>query len=434
MTVEPSYVPRGSKLRWKSFLFIFIACCLIAYGGQWLLNQRQKKQVDTYGVCGLSNQKTRQLFENQIVDEAQLLSLGDYLYYGETLNLYHETYNRNGQDLFAGKTVILRNVCSGLDFVYMMEKNADGQIPLEDLDEGFYQVFIMQDLKEKQLVSHEKLHDTFYTVTRENTNKKIELIADQNLFDNPDEEPFLQKNYVFVQVSTQPQPEDWIDVMIDPGAMHQDNGYTDKGVHGNGLLAYEENYRIAVKLKDQLEKLGLKVELTRDLDEIVNSYGEDGRLDRAYSQHARYYINIEMKSATNVNLRGTDIVYSSFSSNRMASTVLKSIVENTSLTYAREATGSASGTSTGEDGTAYDGQKIIRESGGRILGAGTFSEASRQNQSFAAENRCGMQALTIQYLFLSNSEDVAAWQTELDRIAEATASGLAKAMRIPTGS
>lgn len=74
-----------------------------------------------------------------------------------------------------------------------------------------------QDLKEKQLVSHEKLHDSFYTVTRENTNKKIELIADQNLFDNPDEEPFLQKNYVFVQVSTQPQPEDWIDVMIDPG-------------------------------------------------------------------------------------------------------------------------------------------------------------------------------------------------------------------------
>lgn len=65
---------------------------------------------------------------------------------------------------------------------------------------------------------------------------------------------------------------------------------------------------------------------------------------------------------------------------------------------------------------------------------GTFSEASRQNQAFAAENRYGMQALTIQYLFLSNSEDVAAWQNELDRIAEATAAGLAKAMRIPSGS
>ena len=75
MTVEPSYVPRGSKLRWKSFLLLFIACCLIAYGGQWLMNQRQKKQVDTYGVCGLSNQKTRQLFESQITDESQLLSI-----------------------------------------------------------------------------------------------------------------------------------------------------------------------------------------------------------------------------------------------------------------------------------------------------------------------------------------------------------------------
>ena len=40
----------------------------------------------------------------------------------------------------------------------------------------------------------------------------------------------------------------------------------------------------------------------------------------------------------------------------------------------------------------------------------------------------------IKMCIRDSSEDVAAWQNELDRIAEATAAGLAKAMRIPSGS
>ena len=428
--MQANYVPRGSKLRWKSFLLLFIACCILAYGGRWLMNQKQEEQVTTYGVCGLTNLETRALFENQTSDPEQLITMEDYLFYGETLNLYHEPYSRAQQDLFIGKTVILRNLCNGLDFVYMMEKNADGQIPLEDLDEGFYQVFILQDLKEKQIITEEKLNDVFYTVTRENTNKKVELIADRTLFNNPGEEDFLKENYLFIQVSHEKQPEDWIDVMIDPGGMNRDNGYIDRGVHGNDLLASEENYRMAVLLKEKLEAMGLKAELSRDSDEVVNSYGEDGRLERGYSKNARYFLNLEMKSAVNPNLRGTDIVYSSYSSNRMAATVLKSIVENTSLIPAREITGTASSTVTGEDGLAYDGHKMIRESGGRILGAGMYSESSRENASFAADNRRGMQALTIQYAFLSSPQDAQVWTSQQDQIAQATAEGIAKALRI----
>ena len=399
--MQANYVPRGSKLRWKSFLLLFIACCILAYGGRWLMTRQQKQQVTTYGVCGMTNIETRAMFENQTDDPEQLVTLQDYLFYGETLNLYHEAYDRQQQDLFIGKTVILRNLCTGLDFVYMMEKNADGQIPLEDLDEGFYQVFILQDLKEKQVYTEEKIRDSFYTVTRDNTNRKIELIADSSLFNELQEQDFLKKNYLFIQVSTEKQPEEWIDIMIDPGGMNRDNGYVDRGVHGNDLLASEENYRMAVLLKEKLEAYGLKVEITRDSDEVVNSYGVDGRLERAYRKNARYYINIEMKSAVNPNLRGTDIVYSSFCSNRMAATVLKSIVEQTSLIPAREITGTASSTVTSEDGLEYDGHKMIRESGGKILGAGMYSESSRENASFAAENRRGMQALTIQYAFLA---------------------------------
>ncbi len=426
-----SYVPRGSRLRWRSFLLFFLVCCAVVFGIQHVLENRQQRQVNTYGVCGLSNLQTHELLGQAQQEQTELLTLSDYLFYGETLNLYHEMYNKNTSDRFAGKMVILRNLCSGLDFVYMMEKQADGQIPLEDLDPGFYQVYIMEDLKEKKVVSQQKLNDVFYTVTRNGTNHKIELIADQNRFDDEtDTTPFLDQNYLFLQVSEEAQPQDYVDIMIDPGGMNQDNGYTDRGVHGNGLEAYLENYRLAEKLKEELEKLGLKVELTRQQDEVVNSYGEDGRLDRAYSAHARYYLDLEMKSAINMQLRGTDIVYSSFSSSRMASTVLKSLVENTSLIYAQDSTGSASGTSVGVDGTLYDGQKMIRESGGRILGAATFSEASMENTAFAAENRWGMQTLIIQTIFVSNPQDAAVWQSELDEIASAIAQGIAQALRL----
>lgn len=432
-----NYVPKKAAVRWKICLLIFVSCCLIAYGGQWLLSQREKKQINTYGVCGLNNAQTRKLFPASSQDEL-VLEFQDYLYYGETLNLYHSPYQKNSQDLFVGKTVILKNLCTGLDFVYMIEKNVDGQIPVEDLDPGFYQVYVMEELKEKKVVSTQKVQDTFYTVTRNGTNHKVELIANQNLFDETqEEEVFLDKNYLFVQISEEKQPEDWVDVMIDPGGLHQDNGYTDHGAHGNDLVTDVETHKMALLLKEQLEKLGLKVAITRDVDEVVNTYGQDGRLARGYQKHARYYLELQLRSATNPSLRGTEVLYSSFSSNRFASSVFKSLIEQAGLVSSGNSKSTTipgvvpGGTIKGEDGNLYDGLKILRETGGRLLGAGSFSEASRQaNSSFASENRYGMQAITIQYGYLSNQQDVQVWNENTQKIAEATAEGFVKYLRI----
>ena len=59
-----------------------------------------------------------------------------------------------------------------------------------------------------------------------------------------------------------------------------------------------------------------------------------------------------------------------------------------------------------------------------------YSESSRENASFAADNRRGMQALTIQYAFLSSPQDAQVWTSQQEEIAQATAEGIAKALRI----
>ena len=136
-----------------------------------------------------------------------------------------------------------------------------------------------------------------------------------------------------------------------------------------------------------------------------------------------------MGSASNTALRGTQVIYSSFSSNRLASTVYNEILEGTSLV----STGNGSNPGILASGklNGYDGRMMIRESGGRILGAGTFSEkAASENGSFARDSRFGMQTITLEYAFLSNPEDMAIWDQQQELIAEKTAAGLARYLGI----
>ena len=74
---------------------------------------------------------------------------------------------------------------------------------------------------------------------------------------------------------------------------------------------------------------------------------------------------------------------------------------------------------------------MIRESGGRILAAGTIGKLSISgNASFAAKSRLGLQALTIEYIYLSNAQDAAVWKAKMNVIAENTVAGYVKALRL----
>ena len=112
-------------------------------------------------------------------------NLTEHLYYGETLNIYKEPFVLGKIDPFVGKTIILRNVCDGTELVYMMESNIDRQIPLDTLPQGFYEVYVMENLVKTRLVSQAVFYDEFYTIRRNNgLGMEVNIVADKNLIES----------------------------------------------------------------------------------------------------------------------------------------------------------------------------------------------------------------------------------------------------------
>lgn len=425
-----NYVPRKHKINWKIVVVLFVVVVLVFTGLDFAMRYEKKERVNIYGICGVNDAQTRKLIEANTNELT--LEISDYLFYGETLNLYKETFTREQRDELIGKTIIMKDVCSEKDYMYILENTADGQIPLEDLPVGFYAVSLLQDTKSLQLTTKEALNEVFYTVSRNGTNHKITLLADQSMFNNQeDTENYLAKPYLYIQVEEESAPSQVVDIVLDPGHFSYDNGnYLEKGSIVNDRVEAEETYRFAVLLQEKLEALGLRVLITRGSNtDIVNSYGLEGRLHKGYQGQAKYYLDIQMMNATNRSIRGTQVIYSSFSSNRLASTLYKTMLEKTSLIST--GVGKNPGILASGKLNGLDGRMMIRESGGRILGAGTFSEKSiNENGSFAADNRFGMQTIILELAYLSNEEDMTIWDTEIEKIAESVAEGFARYLRI----
>lgn len=422
MNYSVTYIPKPKKIKWKLWVSLFIVVTIGLYVTYQIHHQRQQDAITTYGICGFTNKQTRQKIKNSL----NSMPVSEHLYYGETLNLFHEPFVLNQKDFFHGKTLTLVNVCNGLDYAYVLEKKVDGQIPLETLEPGYYEVYVNDNFKAYRLYFNEKRYDTFYTVTRNQTNRKIEVIADQSLFKEEQEENYLDRHYMFIKVSEEMASDEHYDVILDPGHLTKDDGWLERGITVNDLNEAEETYKLAVLMKKYLEEAGLKVLITRDDQSFVNSYGKDGRLYKAYSAHGKYFIELQLKASTNPSIRGTQVIHSSFSSNKLASSILESITSQTNLVAtANRGKGKVYGVLASVVDQGFDGRMMIRESGGKILGAGLYSQRSRnENGTFNAESPYGMQAVTIEYIYMSNAEDVEVWKHHLDDVAASTVHGL----------
>jgi N-acetylmuramoyl-L-alanine amidase len=415
---------KNTYLKWKILIPLF----MLVISGLYFYNQYQEKQelalVDTYGICGLNNIDTRKKVNNY----SGVYQIKDYFFYGETLNIYSNNYEMNMDDNLIGKTVSLINMCTDQELVYMIEKKVDGQIPLEDLENGVYELFLNQSLDQKRIVYPSELNQIFYTVSRNGSNKKITIKTDKQMFDDYASEQYLNDYYIYIIVEDADQPEEYYDIIIDPSNNTKDGGYVvEYGYQANGLIEAEENLKVAEYLQADLESMGLKVLLTRTGTEVVDSYGVDGRLYKGYNANCRYYIEIGQKAASNSNYRGTKIYYSAHASNKLGSIISKQLINNTSLLMVGSANNGVEATGL-YDG--YDGMKMIRESGGIALNAGTFSEQSELNASFNKDNIFGMHTITIEYIYLTNVEDVEVWNNEIENIAKETANGIAKYLGI----
>ena len=280
------------------------------------------------------------------------------------------------------------------------------------------------------------VNEVFHTMTRNSQSKKVELIADNNY---TKQEVPLKSYPLYLKVDSDIVQHDSLDIMLDPAGGNDDYGLgIDWGYQENGLNESDEMYSAALALKERLEKYGLIVGITKDsANHEIDTYGVNGRLAKAYNKHAKLYINLQFNSMANTDIRGMEIIHSSFSSSQLANTLMYDLKKNVNVvgstlyTSSGSVDGVISASQTDcDDGSVCDDVIQIRESGGKATKAGECSENARNMNAFAKGNVFGMQALLIKFGYISNAEDVAMWKDAdrfsalMDEIARSIAASL----------
>jgi N-acetylmuramoyl-L-alanine amidase len=429
MAYKPRKVPkRKRRIAWRTLTLSALLFAVSGYIVYALLFPKPLEvESPSFTICDYNLTQTQaKLFE---LNYTETRVIEDYLIYGETLNLFGERYALGQTDPFTGKTVILRDLCSQNEWVYLLDRNIDGQIPLENLSEGFYEVFIVDQLVEKRLIMREQLYDVFYTVRRGGFSTRIDLVADDDLIeaDTPNR-PIMDQNYFFIRVLKEEATtlETIYDLTLDPSRFTPRGSGADLGRSAHGLSEHAELLRFALALRDRLEAQGLRVHLTRDeTSDPIALYGDRGRLQAAYAAQSKYYINLAMNHSTNPDVRGTRVVYSSYASNRFASQVFRALSAVPGVTpFGFIQRGNIAGVVASSRFEGFDSFPVIRESGGRILGAGTLSEESRTNAFFNADATQGMQSLSIELIFISNELDAQVYERYFDTLVDQVVLGL----------
>ncbi len=208
--------------------------------------------------------------------------------------------------------------------VFKTNKLINQGINLENVPVGKYVFFIRLGSEEE--VKYYTLNDksqmkniTYYTITKNSKNKEIKI----------DFEDYDSKSFMVLNNEETKLPSNIYDVVIDPG-----HGGKDVGANKNGQYESKINLEYGLKLKESLEKLGLKVKLTRETDESIPNYGEGSRVSVPYEAKAKLLLSIHQNSAIyNVGDGGVEIYVPNHADNSFAEMLATNIVENTSTIY-----------------------------------------------------------------------------------------------------
>lgn len=421
------------KIKWKNvilaalclilFLYLIISLLISLFSGS-------NKDVDIYKIADFSGNKTLQIINSE--DRSNSIEVKDYGFYGESLDLYFSNYSlaMPKSDTLNGKTVVLKDLIDDKNIITFenLTNEIDNQIKLDELKDGFYSIYlqngeVLSRLFYSSVLSYDNV---FYTVRRDGQIKKIELIADKSLFDYQKKKEtvnVLDNNYLYLKVSTVAADQSsQYDIAISTAPALVYDGVSLTGVEDNGIVESEQLYQLALDIKAQLESKGLKVLLIKDThDQDIAFYGNGGVLNKAYSSKAKLFIHLDMDEYGD-----KAVLYSSKSSSQLANAIFNGLLNDCNI-YENDQYLLAS--SLTEDGN-NDAQFEIREAGGKLLAAATYSENSQNNKSFAYDNRYGMNAVDVILTNINEADDVANFLNNKDKIVTSIVSGICSYLNI----
>ena len=171
---------------------------------------------------------------------------------------------------------------------------------------------------------------TYYTITKNSSNNKVDIS-----FDKYNDISFLGLSVT----KADSLPEDVYDIAIDPGHGGLDKGAVSKDKQYNEaeiVLDY------SLKLKTELENLGLKVFISRDgsegskIDTTRNMYDDNGRINILNGSNAKLILSLHINETKYSNENGGLEIYApSNSDTAFAELLAKNIVEMANTYYSK---------------------------------------------------------------------------------------------------
>lgn len=291
-------------------------------------------------------EKNSKMAQIRIYDKIQTKTaeLTSFYTYGRTFNISGKISNISKDNLEGAKLVITDGIeyeesyqlnydFQDTNVVFSSDKEINKGIILDNLKEGEYFLLLRLSLNnsvEPRFYSFSNSSNyqniDYYTVTKENSNKKAEIY-------------FYDKNYEgkdyklsSIKIESATLPEDVYDIVIDAG-----HGGKDVGERSDSVTEADLTLEYAKLLKENLESSGYKVKLTRDDSNTdsftyTNMYDSDGRISIACRSRAKLMISFHVNNGAN-NLSGFEI-YSPCKSNLVfIAEMANKINEKCSITF-----------------------------------------------------------------------------------------------------
>ena len=420
-----AYVKRArKKIKWKIVIPLVLLIIAMIYLVVTILFPRPK-QSEGIQICDYSITKSASLLEKE---HTEIYTVTDYFFYGETLTFLKNAYTLGEYDDIYGKTIKLLNLCNGHEVLFQLNNTIDQQIELGELENGMYEVYVISNLKEYRMVANQAIRDETHTITRQNKQKKVEVIASNTLV----QDKTLSQQYVYLNIQDDEASSDY-DIMIDPYGGNDDYGLgMDLGIQKNGLSENDEMYKAALVLKEKLEAYGLKVGITKEnMAQKMNVSGDGGRAYKGYESKAKLFLNLQFNDSAYSETNGIEITHSAYSSAKLANQIIHDLEESGylkgSVLYPGSIQNGTLSQLTKGDASApiYDREMVIRETGGKATGAGSMSENMRTSNSFAKNNNKGIQTLVMRLIYVSNPMDYKQWMDHSEEIMSSIADSVA---------
>lgn len=276
--------------------------------------------------------------------QTKTAELTNFYSYGKAFNITGKISNISKDNLENVKLVITDGVeCEetyplNYDFedtylVFSSDKEINKGIVLDNLGDDEYFLLLRLTLNNSAEPRYYSFSNSssyegfeYYTITKENINKKAEVSFYEKTYNGKD------YSLSSIKLETANLPEEIYDIVIDAGHGGKDDGEK-SGVITEADLALE----YAKLLKESLEEKGYKVKLTRDDNNTgtytyTNMYDSNGRISIACSSKAKLMISFHVNNGYN-NLSGFEIYAPCKSNLNFAVEMANRINEQSNITF-----------------------------------------------------------------------------------------------------